>query len=91
MPPHSAFGFLLIAAGMLAATLLGALYLTGILRAFNALSASGQLDGRIGGPSVFPPQPEGVYAFTQNSKKWNVSTGGDRFRRAAAARPSRRG
>ena len=47
-----------------------------------ALSASGQLDRTIGGPSVFPPQPEGVYAFTQNSKKWNVSMGGDRFRRA---------
>jgi hypothetical protein len=46
-----------------------------------ALSASGLLDRRIGGPSVHPPQPEGVYAFTQNTKKWNVSVGGDRFRR----------
>jgi len=47
-----------------------------------ALSASGLLDGTIGGPSVHPPQPEGVYAFTQTSKKWQADTGGNRFRRA---------
>ncbi|MEQ1858712.1 MAG: DUF1553 domain-containing protein [Chthoniobacteraceae bacterium] len=47
-----------------------------------ALSASGLLDRRIGGPSVHPPQPEGVYAFTQNAKKWATDTGPDRYRRA---------
>jgi len=47
-----------------------------------ALSASGLLDATIGGPSVHPPQPEGVYAFTQTSKKWQADTGGNRFRRA---------
>jgi hypothetical protein len=47
-----------------------------------ALSASGLLDGTIGGPSVRPPQAEGVYAFTQNKKEWKVSSGKDRFRRA---------
>jgi hypothetical protein len=46
-----------------------------------ALSASGLLDRTIGGPSVFPPQAEGVYAFTQNSKKWVAETGSNRFRR----------
>ncbi len=46
-----------------------------------ALSASGLLDQTIGGPSVFPPQAEGVYAFTQNSKKWIAETGPNRFRR----------
>ncbi|MDG2125663.1 MAG: DUF1553 domain-containing protein, partial [Verrucomicrobiales bacterium] len=46
-----------------------------------ALSASGLLDETVGGPSVYPPQPEGVYAFTQNRKNWRTSTGGDRFRR----------
>jgi hypothetical protein len=46
-----------------------------------ALSASGLLDRRIGGPSVRPPQPEGVYAFTQQAKKWETATGPDRYRR----------
>jgi hypothetical protein len=47
-----------------------------------ALSASGLLDARIGGPGVRPPQPDGVYAFTQVRKNWTPATGGDRFRRA---------
>jgi hypothetical protein len=48
----------------------------------SALHASGLLDTSLGGPPVFPPQPEGVYSFTQSSKNWNVSKGGDRYRRA---------
>jgi len=47
-----------------------------------ALSASGLLDARIGGPSVRPPQPDGVYAFTQVKKNWPAASGSDRFRRA---------
>ncbi len=47
----------------------------------SALTASGLLDGAIGGPSVYPPQPEGVYAFTQSQRRWPTSVGGDRFRR----------
>jgi len=47
-----------------------------------ALSASGRLNPKIGGPSVRPPQPEGVYAFTQQKKNWATETGPDRFRRA---------
>ena len=46
-----------------------------------ALSAADLLSDRIGGPSVFPPQPDGVYAFTQNRKRWKVSSGSDRYRR----------
>jgi hypothetical protein len=47
-----------------------------------ALSASGLLNPRIGGPSVRPPQPDGVYAFTQNRKNWMTAAGAERFRRA---------
>ena len=47
-----------------------------------ALSASGLLDETIGGPSVHPPQPDGVYSFTQTGKKWTADTGPNRFRRA---------
>jgi hypothetical protein len=46
-----------------------------------ALSASGLLDRTIGGPSVKPPQPEGVYAFTQTQKKWTADSGPSRYRR----------
>jgi hypothetical protein len=46
-----------------------------------ALSASGRLAPAIGGPSVFPPQPDGVYSFTQTRKNWTVSAGEDRYRR----------
>lgn len=45
------------------------------------LAASGLLVSRLGGPSVYPPQPEGVYAFTQRAAVWNASKGGDRYRR----------
>jgi Protein of unknown function (DUF1553)/Protein of unknown function (DUF1549)/Planctomycete cytochrome C len=47
----------------------------------SALSASGLLTHKLGGPSVHPPQPDGVYAFTQDSKPWKTDTGEDRFRR----------
>ena len=46
-----------------------------------ALSASGLLTRTIGGPSVLPPQPEGVYAFTQDPKPWQAATDENRFRR----------
>ena len=39
------------------------------------------LSDKIGGPSVYPPQPDGVYAFTQRKKNWRVSGGEDRYRR----------
>ena len=46
-----------------------------------ALSASGLLSEKLGGPSVYPPQPDGVYAFTQSRKRWETSPGADRYRR----------
>lgn len=46
-----------------------------------ALSACGLLDNRIGGKSVYPPQPDGVYAFTQRNASWPTSKGSDRYRR----------
>lgn len=47
----------------------------------RALSASGVLSKRIGGPSVHPPQPAGIYNFTQNSKAWKEDTGANRYRK----------
>jgi hypothetical protein len=46
-----------------------------------ALASSGLLDERIGGPSVFPPQPVGAMAASQVKKDWVASTGPDRYRR----------
>jgi mono/diheme cytochrome c family protein len=46
-----------------------------------ALTASGLLSEKIGGPSVFPPQPDGVYRFTQVQRIWTPNTGPDRYRR----------
>jgi hypothetical protein len=47
-----------------------------------ALSASGLWTRKIGGPSVYPPQPDGVFDFTQDKKPWPTATGADRYRRA---------
>lgn len=47
-----------------------------------ALATSGLLDSRIGGPSVRPPQPAEYSGLTYaNSAKWQVSKGGDAYRR----------
>jgi mono/diheme cytochrome c family protein len=45
------------------------------------LAASGLLNPRVGGPSVFPPQPEGVGQFTQVKRAWAPSDGLARYRR----------
>jgi hypothetical protein len=47
----------------------------------SALFASGLLHPAIGGPSVFPPQPEGAMAASQVKKTWTPSNGVDRYRR----------
>ena len=48
----------------------------------NGLAVSGLLDNQIGGPSVFPPQPEGVGQFRDaTAGKWSTSTGTQRYRR----------
>ncbi len=46
-----------------------------------ALAASGLLDPKVGGPSVYPPQPAGSGRVTQVNRAWTVSPGGDRYRR----------
>jgi hypothetical protein len=47
-----------------------------------AMRASGLLSCRVGGPSVFPPQPPGVTTEgTYGGLAWTVSTGPDRNRR----------
>ena len=51
-----------------------------------ALSASGLLSPKVGGPGVMPPQPDGVYSFTQRKVSWVAATGADRFRRALYTR-----
>jgi mono/diheme cytochrome c family protein len=47
------------------------------------LRASGLLSEKIGGPSVMPPQPDGVWeiSFTTESDQWRTSDGDDRYRR----------
>ena len=44
------------------------------------LCASGLLENRVGGPSVFPPQPE-IVAKEGFSNVWKTSEGSDRYRR----------
>ncbi|MCZ2075605.1 MAG: PSD1 and planctomycete cytochrome C domain-containing protein [Bryobacterales bacterium] len=46
-----------------------------------ALAASGLLSRKIGGPSVYPPLPEGAMGVTQVNREWPVSKGEDRYRR----------
>jgi hypothetical protein len=46
-----------------------------------ALASSGLMSEEVGGPSVYPPQPEGIYVLTQTKKSWPVSQGPQRYRR----------
>ncbi|MBI4586466.1 MAG: DUF1553 domain-containing protein [Planctomycetes bacterium] len=45
------------------------------------LAASGLLSRKIGGPSVFPPQPEGVSGLSFGAFEWKTAGGEDRYRR----------
>lgn len=48
----------------------------------QALALSGMLSRKIGGPSVFPPQPPGLWQAAFNGERtWPTSTGPDRYRR----------
>ena len=47
----------------------------------SVLAASGLLSPKIGGPSVFPPQPDGIWDIPYSSEKWTPSEGEDRYRR----------
>ncbi|HEX6883154.1 MAG TPA: PSD1 and planctomycete cytochrome C domain-containing protein [Planctomycetota bacterium] len=47
----------------------------------QALALGGLLDPSVGGPSVMPPQPEGVWAPVYSGDRWSTATDGARFRR----------
>jgi hypothetical protein len=47
----------------------------------EALACSGLLSRRIGGPSVFPVQPDGVMTLGQMKREWKADPGPDRYRR----------
>jgi mono/diheme cytochrome c family protein len=48
----------------------------------QALALSGLLSKKIGGPSVFPPQPAGMWQAAFNGERtWTTSTGEDKYRR----------
>ncbi len=49
----------------------------------SALSVTGLLSGKMGGPGVFPPQPAGVTTEgTYGAMAWTPATGEDRYRRS---------
>lgn len=47
----------------------------------QALAAAGLLTQKIGGPSVMPPQPGGVWKTTYSGEDWKNSEGPNRYRR----------
>jgi hypothetical protein len=47
-----------------------------------ALSASGMLSKKVGGPSVFPSQPPNIWDNPYDNSRWIESTGEDRYRRS---------
>ncbi len=48
----------------------------------QALSLSGLLSGKLGGPSVYPPQPSGLWQAAFNGQRsYPTSTGEDKYRR----------
>src|SRR5206468_5494453 len=46
-----------------------------------ALAASGLLSTKMGGPPVYPPQPDGVMNLGQIQRPWQTSAGPARYRR----------
>ena len=47
-----------------------------------ALAASGRLNPKLGGPSIFAPIPDSLLALSYAPLTWNTETGPDRYRRA---------
>ena len=47
----------------------------------QALAVSGLLSRKVGGRSVFPPQPDGIWNSPYSGEKWETSKGEDRYRR----------
>jgi hypothetical protein len=48
----------------------------------QALAVSGLLSDKMYGPSVMPPQPEGLWQQVYSGLKWETSDGEDKYRRA---------
>ena len=48
----------------------------------NALAVSDLLSRKMFGPSVMPPQPDGIWRAARSKLKWKTATGEDRYRRA---------
>lgn len=48
----------------------------------QTLAVSGLLSGKMFGPPVMPPQPDGIWSVVYNGAQWVPSTGEDRYRRA---------
>ncbi|MCH1496909.1 MAG: DUF1553 domain-containing protein, partial [Rubripirellula sp.] len=48
----------------------------------QSLAVSGLLTERVGGASVMPPQPDGIWKSTYSGEQWKNATGEDRYRRA---------
>jgi len=47
----------------------------------QALFTAGLLNTKVGGPSVMPPQPDGIWNSPYSGDKWTESKGDDRYRR----------
>jgi hypothetical protein len=47
----------------------------------QALAVSGLLSSKMYGPSVMPPQPEGVWQTVYSNESWRESSGEDKYRR----------
>jgi hypothetical protein len=47
----------------------------------QALAAAGLLSRQMYGPSVMPPQPDGIWQVVYSGDKWDTSKGDDRYRR----------
>lgn len=48
----------------------------------QALACAGLLHERVGGASVMPPQPDGIWRQIYSGAKWQDATGEDRYRRS---------
>lgn len=48
----------------------------------QALAVAGLLTRTVGGPSVMPPQPDGVWMQIYSGERWQTATGPDRWRRS---------
>ncbi len=47
----------------------------------QALAVSGLLTSTVGGPSVMPPQPDGIWMQLYSGERWVAADGPDRYRR----------